>query len=200
MDVAALVPIKAFGDAKGRLAPVLSAGDRARLARWMAERVVAAARSVTVHVACDDPEVRRWADDLGAEVVWTVGRGLNGAVDDGVAAIGRAGFDHVVVAHADLPLPERLLDVAREGTATFVPDRRRDGTNVMSFPTATPVAASYGPGSYVRHRRSVSTLPIEVRLDPHLSLDVDTPDDLNHPLLREVLPAWLPTIPDNPRR
>ncbi len=30
------------------------------------------------------------------------------------------------------------------------------------------------------------------------ALDIDVASDLAHPLLREVLPSWLPTIPVNP--
>jgi hypothetical protein len=36
-----------------------------------------------------------------------------------------------------------------------------------------------------------------VRADPDLSLDLDTPSDLTHPLIREVLPEWLRTNLDN---
>jgi 2-phospho-L-lactate guanylyltransferase len=39
-------------------------------------------------------------------VIWGAGLGLNGAVDDGVERITDAGFDHVVVSHADLARPD----------------------------------------------------------------------------------------------
>jgi hypothetical protein len=32
-----------------------------------------------------------------------------------------------------------------------------------------------------------------------LALDIDTPTDLAHPLVQEVLPTWLPTNLANPR-
>lgn len=196
-----LVPVKDFGAAKQRLAPVLSPDERIRLARWMAGRVLAAAGEVPVVVACDHPEVRTWAEEHGATVAWGPGLGLNGAVDDGVAQVRRAGYDHVVVTHADLPLPAGLTSVATDGTTTLVPDRRRDGTNVMSFPTADPLPADYGAGSFERHLAAAVTRGhrVEVRTDAHLSLDVDTPSDLIHPLTMETLPTWLPTIPANHR-
>jgi len=197
VDVAVLVPVKAFTEAKQRLATVLSPTDRIRLARWLADGVIESVGATPVFVVCDDPDVRRWADDAGASVLWTAQLGLNGAVDDGVAAVAAAGFDHVVVTHADLPLPRGLVHVARQGTSTFVPDRRRDGTNVMSFPTASPIPARYGPGSFRRHHAAARTPVTEVRFDHHLSIDLDNPSDLTHPLLREVLPSWLPTIPVN---
>ena len=40
---------------------------------------------------------------------------------------------------------------------------------------------------------------VEVRPDPRLSLDVDTPADLAHPTLRPHLPTWLRTNLDNRR-
>ena len=172
--------------------------DRARLAEWMATRVLEVVAEIPTFVACDDDAVAEWAQSKGAQVLWGAGLGLNGAVDDGVATITASGFEHVVVAHADLARPTTLLDVTRTGTITLVPDRRKDGTNVMSFPTTTPIRAAYGGGSFTRHLdqalafRDVAT---EVRVDTDLSLDLDTERDLDHPLIREVLPPWLPTNP-----
>jgi 2-phospho-L-lactate guanylyltransferase len=197
--LAVLVPVKRFSSAKGRLNGVLLPDQRALLARWMATQVTAAVAEVPTFVACDDDDVAAWADDQGASVIWGAGLGLNGAVDDGIAGIADAGFDHVVVAHADLPRPRRLLEVAAAGTVTLVPDRRRDGTNVMSFPTSVPIRASYGAGSFDRHLAQAvsSAAAVEVRADVDLSLDLDTARDLAHPLIREVLPPWLRTIPAN---
>jgi 2-phospho-L-lactate guanylyltransferase len=105
------------------------------------------------------------------------------------------------VAHADLPRPANIAVVAREGCITLVPDRRRDGTNVMAFPVTAPLRASYGGGSFNRHlaQALARSVGVEVRSDPDLSLDLDTPDDLTHPLIREVLPEWLRTTLGNPR-
>ncbi|HSL73521.1 MAG TPA: 2-phospho-L-lactate guanylyltransferase [Ilumatobacteraceae bacterium] len=201
MRLAVLIPVKRFAAAKGRLTGLLSDAERADLARWMASRVVDVVAEIPTFVACDDEDVARWARDKGAEVIWGAGLGLNGAVDDGVRRIRDAGFDHVLVSHADLARPTRLLEVARSGCITLVPDRRHDGTNVMSFPTATSLHASYGGGSFARHLDQAMTrrgVDVEVRSDPDLSLDLDTHRDLVHPLIREVLPPWLPTIPVNP--
>ena len=48
-----LVPVKAFGRAKLRLAEVLDGPARARLAREMADRVLSAATGHPVAVVCD---------------------------------------------------------------------------------------------------------------------------------------------------
>lgn len=200
VDVAVVVPVKRFEAAKRRLVGVLDDEPRARLAAWMAGRVLDAVAELPTFVACDDEGVRRWAERRGATPVWGPGLGLNGAVDDAVDQVTAEGFDHVVVSHADLPRPGALATVAGAGRITIVPDRRRDGTNVMAFPAQTPVRARYGGGSFGRHlgqAREIPAATVEVRHDRELSLDVDTAADLRHPLIAEVLPTWLRTIPAN---
>ncbi len=195
-----LVPVKAFTAAKARLAGVLSADQRVRLARWTAERVLAAAGELPTYVACDDEVVAQWATEHGATVLWTPDVGLNAAVNDSIEALRGHGVEHVVVAHGDLPRAHSLASVARPGFVTLVPDRRDDGTNVAGVPTATGFQLSYGAGSFRRHLGAAVEAGIAVRVlrDPMLALDIDTPSDLAHPLVDEVLPAWLQTNPANP--
>ena len=52
--VAVLVPVKAFSEAKLRLAPALPPLGRAELARAMATHVLAAAHPLPTAVVCDD--------------------------------------------------------------------------------------------------------------------------------------------------
>lgn len=186
-----LVPVKSFGAAKARLAGALTADARSRLARWMATRVVRAAQPLTVFVACDDDGVAQWAEEIGAHVLWGPGLGLNGAVDHGVSTIAGKGFDRVMISHGDLPLPEPLPDLldAAAGRVLLVPDRRRDGTNVIVRPCAVELPASYGGGSFRRHLDHAlrSGLPVTVRPDVCLSIDLDTLVDLEHPLVRPVV-------------
>lgn len=199
--LAVLVPVKRFSAAKGRLAGVLTDADRARLAEWLATRVLTVVDEIPTFVACDDEHVATWAKLHGAKVLWSRGLGLNGAVDDGIRQISGLGFEHITVSHADLARPAALPTVARQGCVTLVPDRRRDGTNVMSFPTKSALSASYGGGSFSRHlqqAQAIDNVELEIRTDPDLSLDVDTAHDLAHPLISEVLPEWLPTTPVNP--
>lgn len=183
MQAAVVVPVKAFHAAKLRLAPALSPDARAVLARAMAGRVVAAAGALPVTVVCDDPEVRAWAEGLGATVAWTPGLGLDGAVAAGVEAVRVAGADRVVVAHADLPLATGLDHVVGVSGVILVPDRRRDGTNVVALPVGCGFRFAYGPGSFDRHRSEATRLglAVDVRADAALGWDVDVPDDLRWP-------------------
>jgi 2-phospho-L-lactate/phosphoenolpyruvate guanylyltransferase len=196
VDAAVLIPVKRFSAAKARLAGILDSAQRAKLAHWLADRVVDAAKPAPLFVACDDDDVAAWADAAGAEVLWSPGLGLNGAVDAGRATIAGKGFDHLVIVHSDIPLAHDLATIARPRTVGIVPDGRRDGTNVLALPVAARVPASYGAGSFARHLQLAMDAGhrVEVRIDPLLALDVDTPDDLAHPLLAHLLPQWLRTI------
>ena len=179
-----LVPVKAFADAKVRLAPALDPTRRAELAHTMATGVVRAAGDLPVWVVCDDEAVAHWAEEVGATVLWMPRRGLNLAVTEGVAALAAAGVARVVVCHADLPAAVRLdhLVPADPAAATMVvvPDRRRDGTNVVSLPTSSGFRFAYGAGSFERHLAEAQRLGLEVEIvdDPGLSWDVDLPEDL----------------------
>lgn len=201
VNVVVLVPVKAFADAKARLASVLGDAERERLARWTSARVLAAAGELPTYVACDDEQVAAWATEHGASILWHPGVGLNAAVNDSVAELRAAGVTDVIVAHGDLPRAHSLAALAQPGTLTLVPDRRGDGTNVAALPTNMKFQLSYGPGSFQRHLASAiaAGLSVRVRRDPQLALDIDTPSDLSHPLVQEVLPPWLQTNPANQR-
>ena len=196
-----LVPVKAFADAKARLSVLLGVAERERLARWTAARVLAAAGELPAYVACDDEHVAAWASEHGASILWHPGVGLNAAVNNSVAELRDAGVSDVIVAHGDLPRAYSLAGLAEPGTVTLVPDRHGDGTNVIALPTDLAFQFAYGPGSFRRHLAAaiVAGHSVRVRRDPLLAADIDTPDDLAHPLVQEVLPTWLRTTPANQR-
>ena len=177
---AVLVPVKAFGEAKGRLTQAMSAPARAELARAMAERVLAAGRHWPVAVVCDDRAVADWARAHGALVVWEPGRGLNGAVEAGVERLGGAGVLRVTVAHADLPSASDLTTVDTGSGVVLVPDRVGNGTNVLCLPTRSGFCFSYGPGSFARHQAEATRLGLDVTVleRPELAWDVDEPADV----------------------
>jgi 2-phospho-L-lactate/phosphoenolpyruvate guanylyltransferase len=186
--VAVLVPVKAFDQAKVRLAPALDAPARSRLAREMATNVVAAAGDLPVAVVCDDEAVAAWAGTVGATVLWQPGRGLNGAVRDGVAQLAGSGYGQVIVAHADLPYAVDFCAVAGFTGVTLVPDRRDDGTNVVCVPATVGFGFSYGPASFARHCDEARRLGLGLRVvrEDRLGWDVDVPGDL-------AVPGWLTT-------
>lgn len=225
LETSVLIPVKAFHEAKGRLAGVLDAPARELLARAMATNVVDSAHDLPVAVVCDDEVVAEWARSVGATVVWQPGVGLDGAVRNGVAVLAAAGADQVLVAHGDLPHAtdlRPLLEVAattaagasdvepsdvraapdqdgddpdgevgtgpaaaadERGTAVLVPDRRRDGTNVILIPSRCGFRFSYGAGSFARHLAEARGLGLRTTVveDAALGWDVDVPEDLVGP-------------------
>jgi 2-phospho-L-lactate guanylyltransferase len=178
--VAVVVPVKAFADAKHRLAAVLGPDERAALARDLATRVVRAARGLDVFVVCDDEDVATWGKELGATVLWRPAAGLNDAAAHALGAVAVAGYAQVLVAHGDLPLAGDLTVALGFDGVTLVPDRHGDGTNVLVVPTDAGFVFRYGPGSFARHLAEAHRCGLAVRVlrDAALSWDVDVPDDL----------------------
>jgi 2-phospho-L-lactate guanylyltransferase len=179
--VAVVIPVKSFTVAKGRLSDILSPPERESLARDCAATVVRASAPHPVYVVCSDPNVAQWARDLGARVVMCGTPGLDNAVAAGREQAQLDGFDHLIVAHADLPLAHSLSHVAIEQRVTIVTDRHCDGTNVLAFPIASAFTTAYGPGSCSNHRQLAETAGIECIMihDDDLALDLDTADDLS---------------------
>ena len=179
--VAVLVPVKSFGEAKRRLAPALGAPERAALARAMATRVLSAAAPLPAAVVCDDLEVAEWAREAGALVVWEPERGLNRAVEAGVARLASLGARRVIVAHSDLPFASGLARLAGFDGVTVAPDTAGNGTNAICVPSDCGFTFSYGPGSCARHRAEAERLGLPVRMveEEALGHDVDVPADLD---------------------
>lgn len=180
-DAVVVVPVKSFHAAKARLGGDLSAEARARLARVMAERVLAAAAPLRVAVVCDDADVAEWAGDRGARVLWVPGPGLDHCVGEAVRILATDGVSRAVVAHGDLPLARALAGLGGEPAGiTLVPDRHDDGTNVIVVPTGAGFRFSYGPGSFQRHQDEAARLglPVHVARSRWLGTDVDDAADL----------------------
>jgi 2-phospho-L-lactate guanylyltransferase len=177
---ALLVPVKAFRQAKLRLSAILDNDSRERLARRLAGIVLGASDGLATYVACDDDEVADWAINKGAEVLWTPGLGLSGAVMAGVSHLHNDGVELVVVAHGDLPLVRSFAGFGNENEITLAPDRRLDGTNVAAIPRGVEFEFQYGPGSFTRHRHEAQRRGVIARVvhDWQLACDIDVPADL----------------------
>ena len=169
------VPVKPFGVAKARLAPLLDAGQRAELGIAIAARTVGIAASVAdTIVVTGDPGVGAWAEGLGVRRVAERPGGLNGAA---AAIVEAAGDRPWMVLHADLP----RLTVADLKAATAALRANRavlapswdGGTSLLGGNGSIPFA--YGPASFHAHLHAVPGAQVLVR--PGLALDLDTPAD-----------------------
>lgn len=197
-----IVPIRSFSRAKSRLASVLDSDQRLAVARACAERVLREAGIERSVVVCDDPEVAQWATDLGVDVVSVASTGLNPALQEAVPRILATWQpSDVVVVHADLVFPDALHDLdallpgddAGSARVVVVPDRHRDGTNVLGLGSAVVARwrFAYGPGSFRAHCDLARTLDADLRIveHPDLAIDLDTPEDLAIDRVRAVVDA-----------
>lgn len=179
-SIAVLVPVKAFAEAKGRLAAALDAPERAALAEQLATATVRACEGTPVTVVCEDPTVAAWAESVGAQPLMNPTPGLDHAIRHGVKTLQRNGVTRVLITHADLAHPEGITQLFDHDGVVLVPDRHLGGTNVMVIPTDVGFTFSYGPGSFARHLSEAERtgLPIHVIRHEGYGLDLDEPEDL----------------------
>lgn len=197
----AVLPVKAWSEAKRRLSPVLSAGEREELARSMLDDVLAAIAGApgvmgTLAVTADGVAAR-YLEGAGCEVLSEPRRGLNRALATAAEELGRRGEATMLVLPIDLPLvtPADLEELcarhvedrsSQEGgqapgaAVTVSPDRFRSGTNALVCSPPGCIPFRFGDGSFHAHLREAeragaahSSLVLA-----NLGLDVDHPDDL----------------------
>ena len=189
----AVVPVKEFGDAKQRLAPVLAPGQRRRLAAAMLEDVLAVLAPVSglagIVVVTREPAAREPAERFGARVVGEHAReGQTAAVTAAAAMLAREGAGGMLAVPGDIPLIDAaeiaaVLAAHRPAPAfTIVPAHDERGSNAVlcSPPDAVPLA--FGNDSFPPHlaaSRAHGIEPTVLRL-PGIGLDIDNPADLAH--------------------
>lgn len=204
MDIAVVVPVRAFDLGKSRLAELFSPPERELVARSMAEIVVQPRGDADWLVVCDDDGIASWAAGRGARPIRVSTVGLNASLAAARPMIlSSTAAERIVVAHADLPLADDLVAVVTEAVATIgddtvliAPDRRRDGSNVVVLPRhlLDRWEFRYGPDSFTAHCSVARALGahVDVLDDRRLSTDVDTVDDLDlvRDFLTSILPDW----------
>lgn len=183
--VTALVPLKALGEAKGRLAPAWSPTARRALAWRMAATVcdacVASTAITSVVVLAGDDDAATVADGR-AVTVRRVPPGLGAALADADAAISDAGATLVVA--ADLPLVRAaeltaLVAAAGDGPAVVLAPTADGGTGALLRSPPRIVDPAFGPDSAAAHRRAAARAGVRVVQwwSPSLGHDIDQPAD-----------------------
>ena len=177
--IVALVPIKDFRAAKGRLRSELGDEAASKLARSLAHAVLDALQPLPVLVVTDDHAVTNFASELGATVHRQRQPGLNAAVSEGYAALA-GDAEQVVIVHSDLAQPAGLGAYPYAEGVTIWTDRFAQGTNVLCLPTGITLSFAYGVGSAPRHRSIFRELGLEPQwiTDSPWALDIDEPSDL----------------------
>ncbi len=197
----AVLPVKAWSEAKRRLSPVLSAEEREELARSMLDDVLAAIAGFpgvagTLGVTAD-AVAASYLESAGCELLSEPGRGLNRALETAAEELRRRGEATMLTLPIDLPLAtaadleelraRHLEDrksqrsLAAPGTAvTVAPDRFRSGTNALVCSPPDCIPFRFGDGSFHAHLREAERAGAAssgIAL-PNLGLDIDHPDDL----------------------
>ena len=186
--VVAVVPMKPLRLAKSRLAPALTAPQRAALTLGMLRGVIAAAQGAPVSAAWvvgGDDAARQVAADMGAD--WR--RDAAGDLNAALAAAMRDAFEGGCAAlylPADLPFigaddVSALLETSQGGALlTFAPAQRDGGTNAMLIPRGSRFRPLLGKRSFSRHKASAEALgiPYAVCDSGGFAIDLDTPADL----------------------
>jgi len=193
MSTFAILPVKRFEAAKGRLEPGLAAGPRRALAEAMYVDVLTALRRTRgvdrVLVLTADPGAQRVAEGYDAIPLDDPSEsGQNRAVLRGVAHARELGATRVLCIAGDTPMVDPAeLDtlLGRPRTAdryvVVVPDRHGSGTNALLLSPPDVLAPSFGVDSAHRHRvlAEEAGVAVEVAEVESLGLDVDTPEDLD---------------------
>lgn len=189
METWAVIPVKSLRQTKSRLAPVLTAQQRAALTQSLLRRTLAVLAATTVRgavVVTQDVTVAQLAQRHGADVVAEpVDEQLNGAVQVGVQQVRARRGAQALILPSDLPL---LTPAAVTALVTAVSppvrmaicsDERQQGTNGLIVPTAVSFQFQYGKSSFWRHLQEAERrrLPLCVIAHPHLQFDLDTPED-----------------------
>ena len=195
MNVAALIPVKGFRNAKQRLSPFLTRAAREHFAETMFRdvlRQVQIARGlVGTFVVTGDEKVAAIAAIAGAEIIHEAEeKGETTAVDFGRLELKSAGYEAVLIIPGDMPLVraadiEQVLAQVPEGaTAPFallVPSHDRLGTNALLLAPPDVIKLRFGYDSFTFHLMQVKGqgLPIRYIENERIALDIDDPKDFD---------------------
>lgn len=186
----AIIPVKPFGSAKQRLAPLLGPDQREELARAMFRDVLDAVMGASVLagalVVTSDSGAAVLARAAGAAI-------LAESQPTGINAAVRAGIDFlhgiasgIVVVPTDIPqlTPAAIDEIAswccEDRSLVMVRASRDGGTNLLACRPPNLVPPSFGEGSCEGHRRVARRAGLEPRLLDlgDIDRDIDRPEDV----------------------
>lgn len=185
----ALVPAKAPGRGKTRLAPVLNADEAAQLSAHMLLDVLDALEAASavnrIAVLTDADSVAELARDRGHTVLHDPADAeINSALNAAARELAARGATTVLIIPADLPTlqaadVDALLARHSEGLS-LCPAIRDGGTNVLILSPPDAIECCFGADSAARHLDAAERAGIPAaRLCLHAFFrDIDVPDDL----------------------
>jgi 2-phospho-L-lactate guanylyltransferase len=191
MNVWAIIPVKPLGQAKSRLATVLTPAEREHLAASLLERTVRLLLSVReiqgVLVISRDTEVLALVREWGAQSIQESGTPeLNNALRQATQALGARNAEAVLVVPEDIPLlgeedvKQVLSLAARENSVVIAPDRHEEGTNLLFMRPPGLIPYRFGEHSFAEHQQLTreANTALSIYRSERAALDLDTLDDL----------------------
>jgi 2-phospho-L-lactate guanylyltransferase len=182
----AIIPVKALGAGKTRLASVLTADERRDLNRSFLKHTLRAVLAVfppqKIVVVSGCTEARAMARAAGMCALVEEASSLNAALEAGADQARAAGAKRVLSLSTDLPYlqPEdlRIMLGAPVQNVVVAPDQRGIGTNALLQPPGA-IRYAYGDDSHVAHAGAAKAahLTLTVVDRPGLRFDIDTPED-----------------------
>jgi len=185
----AIVPVKTFAQAKQRLALVLSAQERARLAEAMLcdvlEQLTTVPQLAGIMVVTADPLAAQVAASFGAHhVLDLLENGVNQAVSAGLDAACQAECPVAIIA-ADVPFATSTeiaaaLSCLEQNPVVLAPAEADGGTNLLALRRVDLIEPSFGEDSFARHRARAHALNLSCGIfrAQGLGHDIDRAEDL----------------------
>jgi 2-phospho-L-lactate guanylyltransferase len=198
----AVVPVKELDAAKGRLSARLGHRERRELVLAMLDDVLTALSQVQglsgMIVVTREPEIASIAARFGAELLEDpvhAGDGYTHAVEHAVRELERRREPAMLSVPGDVPAvtPQEITEIlgaVAETAVVLVPSRDERGTNAALLRPPSALPLRFGEPSFTRHLQRAERLGLrtEVLHMPGLSLDLDTPADLDE-FLRSPSPT-----------
>jgi 2-phospho-L-lactate guanylyltransferase len=189
MIIKALIPVKALGAAKSRLATHLTQPQRRLLVLDMLYHVLVALREsralASIAVVSADPCVLEQARAWGAQALPETQQGHNPALHAAAGDERMAGASALLTISADLPLlrPADIRGMVESlDHSDIVLAASRDGTGTNALLVRPPLAVPYvfGSGSLQRYSEEARArrLTVSIYNSSGTALDIDTIDDL----------------------
>ena len=188
MLVATIVPVKAPAMSKKRLSGVLSSQERADLAMFMLEDVLAAVKLSEVGqivVISSDFTVHQVTDKLGVSYLTETRAGLNRALEQATQWCIRKHAGSVLIIPSDIPLvaPEdinKIVDLGSDEKSVVLSSSQNGGTNVLFRRPPNLIPARFGPDSFKRHIEEAYAKGVNPKTyySPRINKDIDSAEDL----------------------
>ena len=196
LHTTAVVPVKGFSVANGRLDGLLTPDERKGLAEALfLDLIVKLPRARCIDevlIVTADDSIARQARWFGHTVlVQESDEGHSEAASAGALAAKAEGADRVAMLPVDCPMLETDELDAHVGrsprTALIVPDHHGTGTNALVLTPPDVFVPAFGPDSCARHvsRARASGISFALEEIESISFDLDTPEDFS--LLRDKL-------------